>query len=141
MGLTRLFLAQKGLCFHCHGSMVWPAQYGRPHHKTMSRDHLVPRSKGGKGKSNIVLAHRLCNEKRGNKPPTQEMINRAQKLWALVNSFSAAEVERFSRERVAVPIWVRFDLPINEGEPKFDPVAWRKKHGLLKETKPAGDSQ
>lgn len=94
----------------------------------MSKDHLVPRSKGGKGKRNIVLAHRICNEKRSDKPPTNDMLNRARAIWNQVHKFPIAEVQRFSRERTAV--WVRFDFPINVGEPKFDPAEWRKKHGL-----------
>lgn len=36
---------------------------GHPHQRT--RDHLIPRSKGGKGHHNLVAACRACNEKRG----------------------------------------------------------------------------
>lgn len=36
--------------------------------KGPSRDHLIPKSRGGKGLAeNILLAHRICNSSRGNK--------------------------------------------------------------------------
>lgn len=39
------------------------------HPKAPSRDHKVPRSRGGKNTvQNMQLAHRICNIKRGNKP-------------------------------------------------------------------------
>jgi 5-methylcytosine-specific restriction endonuclease McrA len=35
-----------------------------------SRDHVIPRSKGGKNRaSNLRLAHRRCNQRRGNGQP------------------------------------------------------------------------
>src|SRR5262249_55404933 len=54
-----LWALQKGLCWLC----------GLPlDRRFISRDHLRPVSRGGRGPANNnLLAHRSCNAKRGNK--------------------------------------------------------------------------
>jgi hypothetical protein len=55
--LIDLFTKQKGVCWLCDKSMNLDAA---------SRDHIVPKSKGGRGGyQNLRLAHRLCNSLRG----------------------------------------------------------------------------
>ena len=105
MGPTRLFLAQRGLCFHCARPMLWRAAHsrrggdGRNDNARWTRDHLLPRSCGGRGSTNLVLAHRLCNRDRAATMPTPAMVERARRLWALAVAISADEVERFGRDR------------------------------------------
>lgn len=62
-----LYFEQKGLCGICE-KLMDPTD--------MSRDHIIPKSKGGKSRhpsqpdkprSNIRLTHTFCNTKRGNK--------------------------------------------------------------------------
>jgi len=44
-----------------------------PHPQCFTRDHLKPRSLGGSNSTrNQRPAHKLCNERRGNKPLTRE---------------------------------------------------------------------
>jgi len=43
-----------------------------PHPQSFTRDHVRPRSLGGRDSlANQRPAHKLCNEKRGNKPLTR----------------------------------------------------------------------
>lgn len=66
MRLSDLFARDKGRCHLC----------GRPVRRGEgTRDHLVPRSRGGKnGKLNIRLAHFSCNQERGNAELEAEQI-------------------------------------------------------------------
>lgn len=54
--LDKLFSAQGGLCFYC----------GKPPSSGMTRDHLIPLSRGGFGKQNIVGACGNCNHAKAN---------------------------------------------------------------------------
>lgn len=63
-----LWIEQQGLCWICaepmkrFGSDVDPL--------AATKDHLLPRSRGGKdARHNYLLAHRVCNEDRGNPIP------------------------------------------------------------------------
>lgn len=61
----RLFDFQYGLCWLC-GTPMDP-DLRDPDPMTISRDHLIPKSKGGSGlRNNIALAHAVCNSRRGN---------------------------------------------------------------------------
>lgn len=54
-----LWELQKGRCWICGKALE---------RSFVSRDHLHPVSRGGKNRpNNILLAHRICNGKRGNK--------------------------------------------------------------------------
>lgn len=60
-----LFDLQDGLCWICGQAMDLAIR--SPDSRAVTGDHLVPRSKGGKGKhNNQLLAHRVCNERRAN---------------------------------------------------------------------------
>lgn len=60
----RLFDAQRGRCHWCGEAMILDGVWvDDPRYAT--REHLVPRSKGGTSKwPNIVLAHGWCNNRR-----------------------------------------------------------------------------
>ena len=105
MGLTRLFLAQRGLCFHCRKPMIYAPSDRKKglSGRRYNRDHLVPVSKGGGNHGrNIVLTHASCNRDRGNADPTQEMFDRAEKIWALAVRISQYEVVKFTSDRTVV---------------------------------------
>lgn len=80
-----LWLAQSGLCFHCHKPMgIGPVRKikGGGYDNGWTKEHLVPRSKGGNGRAgNVVLAHLKCNTARGNANPTSEMLRRGRVLY------------------------------------------------------------
>ena len=62
---------------------------GKSGHKGWTREHIVPRSKGGKnGNGNIVLAHLPCNMARGNADPSQELLERAHAIHERAESIS-----------------------------------------------------
>jgi 5-methylcytosine-specific restriction endonuclease McrA len=77
-----LWLAQSGLCFHCHEPMaIGPARKtSGGYDNGWTREHLVPKSKGGKHGHNVVLAHVKCNSARGNADPTPEMLRRGRAI-------------------------------------------------------------
>lgn len=54
------------LCHICGKTMLFTNRGG---FLRATLDHLVPKSKGGKDtEDNLLLAHRLCNERRGDSP-------------------------------------------------------------------------
>jgi 5-methylcytosine-specific restriction endonuclease McrA len=56
-----LFLRDAQLCMYCGGEF---------RENTLTRDHVIPLSKGGKDKwSNVVTACRQCNTRKGNRTP------------------------------------------------------------------------
>lgn len=57
-----LYLVQHGECFYCSRRMVSESAWQNPRAATL--DHLVPKNKGGRDASNIVLACRKCNSRR-----------------------------------------------------------------------------
>lgn len=60
-------VAQAGRCFYC----------GEPVGAKATFDHLIPRCYGGSDEpGNIVLAHRRCNQLKGDRLPTAEEIDR-----------------------------------------------------------------
>lgn len=80
----RLWKAQHGLCFHC-GELMFRT---KPHiDLRWSREHLIPKSKGGTRINNIVLAHRICNLNRGTKSLSEEEMERALKIIDLALSY------------------------------------------------------
>ncbi len=84
--LIRLAELQDNLCFHCGESMRLPdpdASYGNGELNAedyASYDHLHPRIKGGKGGFNLVISHRGCNSKKGDRPPTFEEMEKLESL-------------------------------------------------------------
>lgn len=79
---------QDNLCFHCHLPMQLPdpdkcyPNGARNEHDVASYDHLLPRSLGGRGGGNLVIAHRSCNSKRGHKLPSSEEVDHLRVLNA-----------------------------------------------------------
>ena len=86
-----LYEAQKGKCFLCGNEMSpWSAKkVNGAIDNGYTRDHVIPKSKGGKIRKNIVLVHQKCNSRRGNKDPSEDMLRYVKELWAL-----AKKIER-----------------------------------------------
>jgi len=64
-----LFERQSGKCHWCGGAMSLEAHVPPmgPRRDYATFEHIVPKSKGGKSNfANVVLAHTICNLKRGN---------------------------------------------------------------------------
>ncbi|WP_207481168.1 HNH endonuclease [Arenibaculum pallidiluteum] len=60
-------ISQGGLCFYC----------GKPMGAAATDDHLIPRAYGGADlPGNVVLAHRRCNQLKGDRLPTVDEIDR-----------------------------------------------------------------
>ncbi len=60
---TALFARDAQLCLYCGG------EFSRPH---LTRDHVLPLSKGGQDTwENVVAACYLCNSRKGNRTPQQ----------------------------------------------------------------------
>ncbi|MGQ9365717.1 HNH endonuclease [Azospirillum sp. ST 5-10] len=60
-------VAQGGRCFYC----------GEPVGRQATFDHLIPQAYGGvDSPGNVVLAHRRCNQKKGDRLPTPEEVER-----------------------------------------------------------------
>lgn len=60
-------VAQGGLCFLC----------GKPMGAGATDDHLIPLAYGGADiPANVVLAHRRCNQLKGDRLPTAEEVER-----------------------------------------------------------------
>lgn len=59
-----LCVKQAGRCFYCQLTMDF--SLAQPHPRAPTRDHLTPRSRGGKNtRDNVVLACYLCNHQKG----------------------------------------------------------------------------
>ena len=60
-----------------------------------TRDHIVPRSKGGvRAHANVALAHMKCNGTRGNTDPTPEMIQRQQYFYGVAVGYPQVLVKK-----------------------------------------------
>jgi 5-methylcytosine-specific restriction endonuclease McrA len=58
-----LFLRDAYLCMYCGGNF---------HESNLTRDHVIPMSRGGKDKwSNVMTACRCCNTRKGNRKPEE----------------------------------------------------------------------
>lgn len=80
--LEKLYEAQDGKCFHCGKSV--PARGSNQNTKRggWSRDHVYPRSTTRGLARNIVIAHRGCNNERGDRPMSDADIARVKALYA-----------------------------------------------------------
>lgn len=93
----RMYLQQRGICCFCD-RMMYAAAYGKKSTKLMAtREHVIPRSKGGKGPGNIKLSHWRCNNERGVQNFTKF------RKWCLSGKLkpilTGVEEQLFSRER------------------------------------------
>lgn len=97
---TRLFLAQRGLCFHFHCNKPMVFQPFKPRgrgHNGYSFEHIIPKSQGGGGGTNIVLAHGRCNILRGiDKLAFDELVKR-DNIWAIAAKFDSMMIHRLAR--------------------------------------------
>jgi hypothetical protein len=76
--VMELYRLQGGLCFHCRQPMLPTA--AQRNDRGWTREHVVPRSEGGKNGRNLVLAHRTCNMKRGTLPLAPHELRIAEQL-------------------------------------------------------------
>ncbi len=67
-GLALRYRDQKGRCLYCRRIMSFSQKCTHPEGRRITREHLIPRSKGGKGGANVVAACYRCNAARGDKP-------------------------------------------------------------------------
>lgn len=96
--MAELFKRQSGGCFHCAGWMDPLPRRSMPNGAVenpngYTREHLVPRSKGGVTVGNIVLAHFSCNTCKGDRMPTEQELARLRKLYAGVTLDLTRELE------------------------------------------------
>lgn len=74
---ARILIRDGDLCAICRQTLNFEHQ--DPHFLAPTLDHIIPRSKGGSNRlENLQLAHKSCNERRGNDwgvyhPPSKEM--------------------------------------------------------------------
>jgi 5-methylcytosine-specific restriction endonuclease McrA len=66
--LERRFKSQRGRCFYCRRAMSLTQDIQHPDGLRATREHLLPKSRGGGGEGNIVAACLRCNQARGSKP-------------------------------------------------------------------------
>lgn len=78
--LEELYKRDKGICYLCGGLCDWNDKtvvdgvtvYGNSY---PSRDHVVPKSKGGENSwNNLRLAHRLCNSLKSDSPLVKKIV-------------------------------------------------------------------
>jgi hypothetical protein len=62
------FRDQKGRCFYCRRPMSLTQPFKPWEGPRATREHLVPRSQGGRGGANVVAACVRCNNRRGDQP-------------------------------------------------------------------------
>ena len=80
--VNRLWVVQSGRCFHCGEAMLMGVASN--HGRGWSREHIFPVSRGGRNAGNVVLAHRKCNSARGNPEPSEDEIERARAIFAVM---------------------------------------------------------
>lgn len=68
-----LFRAQRGQCAYCDRSFDY---------RKLTRDHVMPRSKGHSKRMNIVLVCWGCNARKADELPTQDQLSRARQIYA-----------------------------------------------------------
>ena len=77
--MIELLLAQGGRCFYCGFPMP---THTRNQELMISRDHFIPKCKGGTDKDNIVLCHIACNQEKGDTDPTPTQVRTFKALQA-----------------------------------------------------------
>lgn len=82
--LVRLYEKFDGCCYYCTRDVWRPReQHCSSHHELRATaDHKIPRSRGGRGENNLVLACHACNSLKGDL--TEEEFE-AEVLWAIAN--------------------------------------------------------
>lgn len=129
--IAAIYLAQQGRCFHCTKPMLMSAcvrSASGNHNNGWTREHVTPRSKGGRrGYKNVVLAHAKCNHRRGNADPTPDMVERHARIRLIADELIAStNVKKVANDpalREAHYVHYRQYDP-GPGEPKFNPAEW-----------------
>ena len=65
--IVRLLAAQGNQCAICGGDMRLHGSV--TNHRRATLDHVRPRSRGGRRSGNVLLAHRICNIRKADRPP------------------------------------------------------------------------
>lgn len=91
---VRLYLAQRGRCFHCLEPMLL-----KRGGSGYTFEHIRPSSKGGRKYGNVVLAHSKCNADRGDSDPTAEMLERCHRIYVKAESISEAAAQEVLNDR------------------------------------------
>lgn len=101
---VRLFLAQRGLCFHCGKEMYFNSarpnaagKAGKRYRLGYTEEHIIPKIKGGGYGANIVLAHSKCNATRGIRELTADDLTRRDAIWAIAATFNESVIYRMAR--------------------------------------------
>lgn len=84
-----LYVAQRGECSLCYGLMPLRANGNEPEVATF--DHVIPRSCGGGRGRNLLLAHRGCNQARGNAEPSELQRVFAETVYDRLASYRTSE--------------------------------------------------
>lgn len=72
--LAKLIEAQDGECGICGGSLFIMGP--------LSLDHVYPRSRGGGNSGNLLAAHSICNNEKGDRPPRARELARLAEVNA-----------------------------------------------------------
>lgn len=78
-----LLIAQRGNCFYCGFPMPLHT------HKQdlgITKDHFIPKSKGGGKDRNLVLCHFACNQAKNNKDPTKREVQEFNRLRGVLRA-------------------------------------------------------
>ncbi|MBU6232515.1 HNH endonuclease [Patescibacteria group bacterium] len=101
-----IFVAQDGKCFYCDRPL-WGAveSKGKQFDSNHTIDHVVPRSDGGQGGRNLVIACLRCNQDKGHRMPTEDEIQRAialhNKVAYLIEAFRGLPLTGWSYSKDA----------------------------------------
>jgi hypothetical protein len=101
VSILELWKVQKGCCFHCDKPMILSRADGMEKDLMATREHVYPRETTGqraKLLNNIVLAHSICNNRRGCKLPTHEQITKAKAIYMLMGLTAFIPFREWDRE-------------------------------------------
>lgn len=123
--LATLHEKQNGRCYYCERLML-PLDNGEPFHPLrVTRDHRVPKSKGGKGGPNIVGACYECNHRKGDRFEHEFRVDAG---WLAQNPVwlrrEVADIRsRARRSEKAVEKWTALQQPASPPKLKLVPAA------------------
>lgn len=80
----RLYEAQAGSCFFCRETMA-PGPWSVRRRGGFTKDHVVPKSRGGSAERNVVLACKPCNGEKSDRLPTPEELARLDMIYRLLD--------------------------------------------------------
>jgi 5-methylcytosine-specific restriction endonuclease McrA len=76
-----LWEGQKGLCWYCKQPMTRQRPFfkGVPEDSMMTKDHVMPHARGGRGRENFVLACYRCNQLKADTIPGNDEKKRVRR--------------------------------------------------------------